>query len=97
MSSCLPAKNFWLEHEWLKSSNESILEYHKNSIPQWIAESCHRYQVITYRELRLGGLGIEKQNPQVCPTHGEADSADENAVAKALPLLQNKCAEYPLE
>ncbi|CAG8508333.1 14680_t:CDS:2, partial [Rhizophagus irregularis] len=59
------------------------------------------YQVITYRESRLGGLGIEKQplfqNPQVCPTHGEADSADENAVAKALPLLQNKCAEYPLE
>ncbi|GET65727.1 hypothetical protein GLOIN_2v1886406 [Rhizophagus irregularis DAOM 181602=DAOM 197198] len=40
---CLPVKNFWLEHEWLKSSNESILEYHKNSMPQWIAESCHRY------------------------------------------------------
>ncbi|GET50719.1 hypothetical protein GLOIN_2v1786344 [Rhizophagus irregularis DAOM 181602=DAOM 197198] len=31
------------KHEWLKSSNESILEYHKNSMPQWIAESCHRY------------------------------------------------------
>src|SRR5207247_2502594 len=28
---------------------------------------------------------------------GEADSADENAIAKALPLLRNKCAEYPLE
>ncbi|CAB4443458.1 unnamed protein product [Rhizophagus irregularis] len=58
---CLLVKNFWLEHEWLKSSNESILEYHKNSMPQWIAESCHRYQVITYQESRLGGLGIEKQ------------------------------------
>ncbi|GBC40872.2 hypothetical protein GLOIN_2v1786842 [Rhizophagus irregularis DAOM 181602=DAOM 197198] len=39
MSSYLPVKNFWLKHEWLKLSNESILEYHKNSIPQWIAES----------------------------------------------------------
>ncbi|GET56175.1 hypothetical protein GLOIN_2v1886406 [Rhizophagus irregularis DAOM 181602=DAOM 197198] len=67
MSSYLPAIHSWLdlgqifEHEWLKSSNKSILEYHKNSMPQWIAESCHRYQVITYQESRLGGLGIEKQ------------------------------------
>ncbi|GET57165.1 hypothetical protein GLOIN_2v1886406 [Rhizophagus irregularis DAOM 181602=DAOM 197198] len=58
MSSCFPVKNFWLEHEWLKSSNESILEYHKNSMPQWIAEF---YQVITYWESKLDGLGIEKQ------------------------------------
>ncbi|CAB5302280.1 unnamed protein product [Rhizophagus irregularis] len=27
--------------------------------------------------------------------HGEANSADENAIAEALPLLQNKCTEYP--
>ena len=27
--------------------------------------------------------------------HGEADSADDNAIAEALPLLQSKCAEYP--
>ncbi len=28
---------------------------------------------------------------------GEANSADENAIAEALPLLWNKCAKYPLE
>src|SRR6266498_3860525 len=29
--------------------------------------------------------------------HGEADSADKNAIAEALPLLRYKCAEYPLD
>jgi hypothetical protein len=27
--------------------------------------------------------------------HGEADSADVNTIAEALPLLRRKCAEYP--
>ncbi|PKC68318.1 hypothetical protein RhiirA1_393026 [Rhizophagus irregularis] len=39
----------------------------------------------------------DRNNIRQIKLQGEADSADENAVAKALPLLQNKCAEYPLE
>ena len=29
--------------------------------------------------------------------HGEAASSDQTAINKALPLLHNKCANYPLE
>ncbi|CAG8752139.1 10682_t:CDS:2, partial [Rhizophagus irregularis] len=38
---------------------------------------------------------IEKAKILAIKLHGEADSANENAIAEALLLLQNKCAEYP--
>ncbi|CAB5349997.1 unnamed protein product [Rhizophagus irregularis] len=37
----------------------------------------------------------ERNSIRQVKLHGEANSADENAIAEALPLLQNKCAEYP--
>ncbi|CAB5363548.1 unnamed protein product [Rhizophagus irregularis] len=37
----------------------------------------------------------ERNGIQQVKLHGEADSANENAIAEALPLLRSKCAEYP--
>ncbi|CAB5376754.1 unnamed protein product [Rhizophagus irregularis] len=44
-----------------------------------------------------GWLQKFKECNSICQVklHGEANSADENAITEALPLLQNKCAEYP--
>uniref|UniRef100_U9TCK5 Uncharacterized protein n=1 Tax=Rhizophagus irregularis (strain DAOM 181602 / DAOM 197198 / MUCL 43194) TaxID=747089 RepID=U9TCK5_RHIID len=39
----------------------------------------------------------DQNNIRQIKLQGEADSADDNAIAEALPLLRNKCAEYPLE
>ncbi|GBC32918.1 hypothetical protein GLOIN_2v1766278 [Rhizophagus irregularis DAOM 181602=DAOM 197198] len=65
MSSCLPVKNFWLEHEWLKSSNESILEYHKNTAvpePPSLPYYCSLFRYPSYgAHARCDGSGDSKK------------------------------------
>ena len=43
--------------------------------------------MVGFKNLRIGQVKLQ----------GEADSANGDVIAEALPLLQNKCAEYPLE
>ncbi|CAB5360730.1 unnamed protein product [Rhizophagus irregularis] len=100
----------WVEQKWGVRVNESTItrtlqSKEKRLTTELANPEAKRHKPVAVPELELalkeffsnGWLQKFKERNSIrqVKLHEEANSADENAIAEALPLLQNKCAEYP--